>query len=277
MVSTNGGFRFPDGTVQTTAASAAGSIVHDTTLTGNGTSGTPLGVANPLTITGSGLFGGAAITGINLDTTGGSGVRGQGVVGVVGFGYASGVTGAVLDPSGIAISGNNPGGKAGRFDGDVAVTGTLTKSGGSFKIDHPLEPATKYLSHSFVESPDMMNIYNGVVELDVSGQATIVLPDWFEALNGRFRYQLTAIGAPAPNLYIAREVAGNQFAIAGGGPFLKVSWQVTGIRRDPWAMKHRIRVEEEKPEAERGQFLHPELYRSGVEQAVTSAPKRPLR
>jgi len=275
VYSTNGGFKFPDGTVQTTAANAAGSIVHDSTLTGDGTSGTPLRVANPLTITGSGLFGGAPITGLNLDTTEGSGVRGQGAVGVVGFGNVVGVTGAVLDPSGIAISGNNPGGKAGKFVGNVDVTGTLTKSGGSFKIDHPLDPANKYLSHSFVESPDMMNIYNGVVELDVSGQATIVLPDWFEALNGRFRYQLTAIGAPAPNLHIAREVAGNQFAIAGGGPFLKVSWQVTGIRRDPWAMKHRITVEEEKTEAERGQFLHPELYRSGVEQAVTSAPKRP--
>src|SRR6266496_3450130 len=41
-----------------------------------------------------------------------------------------------------------------------------------------------------------------------------------------------------------------------------------GIRRDPWAMKHRITIEEEKTEAERGQLLHPELYRSGVEQAV---------
>jgi trimeric autotransporter adhesin len=274
IYSTSGGFKFPDGTVQNTAASGAGAIVHDNTLTGVGTSSAPLGVAHPLVLTGSGgLL--ATITGVNLASDG-PGIRGEGDVGVVGEGHIAGVAGVALDPTGTAIQGSNPGGRAGLFIGDVVVIGTLTKSGGSFKIDHPLDPANKYLSHSFVESPDMMNIYNGVVELDVSGQATIVLPDWFEALNGRFRYQLTAIGAPAPNLYIAREVAGNQFAIAGGGPFLKVSWQVTGIRRDPWAMKHRIKVEEEKPEAERGQFLHPELYRSGVEQALTSAPKRPL-
>ena len=39
-----GGFKFPDGTVQTTAV-AAMQITHDSTLTGNGTQGSPLGVA----------------------------------------------------------------------------------------------------------------------------------------------------------------------------------------------------------------------------------------
>jgi hypothetical protein len=48
--------------------------------------------------------------------------------------------------------------------GDLYASGMITKSSGSFKIDHPLDPANKYLSHSFVESPDMMNIYNGVVD-----------------------------------------------------------------------------------------------------------------
>ena len=42
----------------------------------------------------------------------------------------------------------------------------LSKSIGTFKIDHPLDPANKYLSHSFVELPDMMNIYNGNVMTD---------------------------------------------------------------------------------------------------------------
>jgi hypothetical protein len=74
------------------------------------------------------------------------------------------------------------------------------------KIDHPLDPANKYLSHSFVESPDMKNVYDGVVVLDYNGEAVIDLPDWFAALNKDFRYQLTAIGAPGPNLYIAEEI-----------------------------------------------------------------------
>jgi hypothetical protein len=92
------------------------------------------------------------------------------------------------------------------MSGPVNITGPLTKPAGSFKIDHPLDPANKYLSHSFVESPDMKNVYDGVVTLDDMGEAEIVLPDWFGALNKDFRYQLTAIGAPAPNLHISEEI-----------------------------------------------------------------------
>lgn len=134
------------------------------------------------------------------------------------------------------------------------------KAGGSFRIDHPLDPANRYLSHSFVESPDMMHVYNGNVILDGRGEAVVELPRWFEALNRDFRYQLTAIGAPGPNLFIAEEISRNRFKVAGGIPGMKVSWQVTGIRHDPWAEAHRIPVEEEKPEGERGRCLHPELY-----------------
>lgn len=137
-------------------------------------------------------------------------------------------------------------GLAGDFYGDVYIHGTLTKSAGSFRIDHPLDPAHKYLFHSFVESPDMLDIYNGEITLDSTGQAVVELPAWFEALNKDFRYQLTAIGAPAPNLYIAREVTANRFVIAGGSPGVRVSWQVTGIRHDAYANAHRIPVEQEK-------------------------------
>jgi hypothetical protein len=54
--------------------------------------------------------------------------------------------------------------------------GTLSKGGGSFKIDDPLDPAHKYLSHSFVESPDMMNVYNGNITTDRLGLATSSCP-----------------------------------------------------------------------------------------------------
>jgi hypothetical protein len=151
-------------------------------------------------------------------------------------------------------------GRAGYFNGNVDVAGTLTKGAGSFKIDHPLDPANKYLSHSFVESPDMKTIYDGVVVLDTKGEASVELPAWFEALNCDFRYQLTAIGASAPNLYIAQKIVKNRFKIAGGPSGLEVSWQVTGIRHDPYAEQHRLPVEEQKSTEERGKYLYPKEY-----------------
>jgi len=84
----------------------------------------------------------------------------------------------------------------------------------------------------------------------------------------RMYYQLTAIGGPGPNLYIAGEVANNQFKIAGGQAGLKVSWQVTGIRQDAWANAYRIPVEEAKPEPERGRYLHPAVHGQPEEKAV---------
>ena len=141
--------------------------------------------------------------------------------------------------------------------GNVDVIGKLSKGSGTFKIDHPLDPANKYLYHSFVESPDMKNIYDGVAELDGSGEAVITLPNWFQALNKDFRYQLTTIGGYAP-VYIAQEVENNQFKIAGGRSGIKVSWQVTGIRQDAFANANPIQVEVEKAPADRGHYLYPE-------------------
>ena len=161
-------------------------------------------------------------------------------------------------------------GDAGFFFGDVRVTGNLSKGGGSFKIDHPLDPTNKYLYHSFVESPDMMNIYNGNVVLGANGEAVVELPDWFGALNRDFRYQLTCIGGCAP-VSIAAEISNNQFEIAGGKSGMKISWQVTGIRQDAWANAHRIQVEVEKPERERGYYIHPELYGAPEEKSIAWA------
>ena len=148
---------------------------------------------------------------------------------------------------------------AGYFSGNVRVTKTLTKGAGSFKIDHPLEPDKKYLSHSFVESSDMMNIYNGNIIIDVNGEATVHLPEWFEALNRDFRYQLTCLDGFA-NVYIAKEMENNQFMITESKQSLKVSWQITGIRKDAFADKNRIQVEIEKEGDDKGKYLHPEAF-----------------
>src|SRR3989338_4888364 len=60
------------------------------------------------------------------------------------------------------------------ISGTLDISGQLTKSGGgSFVIDHPLDTFNKLLFHSFVESPDVKNIYDGIVILDVNGEATV--------------------------------------------------------------------------------------------------------
>jgi hypothetical protein len=205
-----------------------------------------------------------------------------------------------ISPNGTGLYGASAGYYAAILRGKVKITGNLEKAGGSFKIDHPLDPANKYLCHSFVESPDMKNVYDGVVVLDDKGEAEIKLPDWFNTLNKDFRYQLTAIGAPGPNLYIAEEIISDttitttkhdgshhdkdgyddsgghndnnnnesRFKIAGGTSAMKVSWQVTGIRKDPWANAHRVQVEEIKPDKERGYYIHPDLYGQPTENQI---------
>ncbi len=159
------------------------------------------------------------------------------------------------------------GGYGGYFVGAVNVTGTLTKGGGAFKIDHPLDPENKVLYHSFVESPDMKNIYDGTVTTDADGEAVVELPDWFEALNRDFRYQLTVIGRFAQAI-VEREIAGSRFTIRTNLANVKVSWQVTGIRKDPFANANRIPIEEDKPAAERGTYLHPEAYGQPAEKGA---------
>jgi hypothetical protein len=145
------------------------------------------------------------------------------------------------------------------FTGGVTIIGKLHKSGGGFRIDHPSDPAKKFLSHSFVESPDMKNMYDGVVIVNRKGEAIITLPKWFQSINKEFRYQLTAIGASAPELHIAEEIKGNRFKIAGAKAGMKISWQVTAIRCDAWANANRIIVEENKNVKEHGYYLQPEL------------------
>jgi len=143
--------------------------------------------------------------------------------------------------------------------GNASILGTLSKGAGSFKIDHPLDPENKYLYHSFVESPDMMNVYNGNVTTDADGYATVELPEWFEALNRDFRYQLTVIddGEGWALAKVVREVRENRFVLRTSVPRTRVSWQITGIRHDAFAEQHRIPVEEDKAADARGRYLHP--------------------
>jgi hypothetical protein len=207
----------------------------------------------------------------------------SGSYGVVGQGgyrgvYASGGNAAVYATSGyVALwanatttSGLNYGvysttasqaqGWAGVFNGRVYVGGFLQKVGGGFVIDHPMEPERRYLVHSFVEAPEMLNVYSGTVTLDARGRATVRLPRYFEVENTAHRYQLTAMGGPAPSLHVSRAVQRNRFSIAGGSPGQQVCWLVTGVRQDAWAKENPLKVEPLKARRDQGRLLQPKVY-----------------
>jgi trimeric autotransporter adhesin len=158
-------------------------------------------------------------------------------------------------------------GYAGDCNGDLNVTGKIYAGTKDFRIDHPLDPANKYLVHASVESSEMMDIYTGNVTTDVNGEATVLLPEWFEALNRDFRYQLTVIGQFAMAI-VAHEIENHQFQIRTNQSHVKVSWQVTGVRQDAFARAHPLVVEEEKQARLKGFYIHPELYGASDEKQI---------
>jgi hypothetical protein len=297
---------------ENTSTGFAGRFVGPVTVEGalaaNNTSSTGVGVDGRSF---TGVYGqstfnnGIGVYGDTRNVSNGTGVLGTGRIGVSGEtssveGTAAGVLGrsTAEGPTGApAVSGRSTGhgsgiygentgtGNAGEFHGDVSVsgngffTGNLTvvgkvlKGSGDFRIDHPLDPEHKFLSHSFVESPDMMNIYNGNVTTDATGNAAVPLPAYFEALNRDFRYQLTVLGQFAQAI-VSRKIAGNSFEIRTDKPGVEVSWQVTGIRQDAWALARPIVVEEFKPAEQQGMYLYPAGFGAGEEKQI-GAPSRP--
>ena len=147
-----------------------------------------------------------------------------------------------------------------RFYQNLTVTGALSKGSGTFVIDHPLDPKNKLLYHSFVESPDVKNLYDGVAVLDAQGSASVVLPAYFETLNTDIRFQVSPIGAPMRNLIMRAGAEANTARIEGGVAGGRVSWQVTGTRKDPYILENPIIVEVDKSAdtlVPAGELLHP--------------------
>jgi hypothetical protein len=327
---TMGGLKFPDGTLQTTAAvSGLQSIFHDGTLTGDGTSALPLGIAIPLTLngvsdqapiltilnTGQGdgivatagstitddapagvravggdsLFGragrgmtaqGGNHTGSDFAQDAGAGISARGGDSANGFGgvgvFATGGAGSANSHGGdgIVASGGAPDGFAGFFEGLVEITGSLrvgqnlsVQGTKNFKIDHPLDPENRYLLHAAIESSEVLNIYSGNITTDENGNAVITLPDWFEAINRDFRYQLTVVGTFAQAI-VVEKIKSNRFSIKTNSPNVEVSWQVTGVRSDAVMLIHPFKAEQGKPDGERGYYLSPDAYGQPTERGV---------
>jgi hypothetical protein len=270
-----------DTSVGVSGSSTFGTGVDGNSFTGPGTFG---GSDSGTGVVGTSTSG----TGVVGTSTSGNGMRGytsSKFAAVMGIGPYAGVRGASYNILGVGVRGistfgagvygrcSNPSTShaqlvGGYFDGGIRIV----NGNKPFTIDHPLDPQNKYLSHNAVESPEMKNVYDGDVQLDEDGAAWVELPEWFEALNGDFRYQLTAVGGSAPNLHVAEEVSENRFKIAGGEEGMKVCWQLTGSRKDPWAAANPFVVEEDKPEEDRGRYLDPSLYDAPEEQRVMVGP-----
>lgn len=216
----------------------------------------------------------AGVYGNNLRTTGGHGVYGFGHNGVVGetnyslgygvYGYnadAIGPLGNSVGTYGMGYVGvwgdqSNALGYSVYANGDFGAAGTK-----AFCIDHPLAPGTKYLKHYSIESNEVLNLYRGTIAFDANGEAIVTMPDYFDAINYNFSYQLTPIGGYAP-LYIKEKLANGQFVIAGGLTGMEVSWTVYAERNDPYLQQHpeSKAVEVEKESWNQGLYLQPDLY-----------------
>ncbi len=257
------------------ATSGTGAGVEGRT---NSTSAEATGVLGQVASTSAGTDS-AGVRGIN-NSSSGAGVHGESTQG-------TGVHGESTNSYGLYATSGNALSWAGYFQGDVYVvdllrveghitTQSLSTSGSKdFRIDHPLDPANQYLHHAAIESSEVLNQYMGNVVLDANGEAVVELPAWFEAINTNFRYQLTAIGAPGPNLYIAEKVDGNRFKIAGGTAGMEVSWLVAATRSDPYMQDHPFEAERAKPEEERGLYVYPEGYGQPESRSVDAVREHP--
>jgi hypothetical protein len=253
----------------------SGRGVYGTSVGGYGVQGS----TGSTTANASGVFGT-----INSHSDYAGGVRGENFnatccgFGVVGFHAGQGIGIGGYAPNGFGVFGWSPNNWAAYFDGavevvrDLHVNGTMYASAKNFRIDDPLDPAHKYLQHASVESSQLKDIYDGVVTTDARGFATVRLPSWFEALNRDFRYQLTIVGSSFAQAIVAKEIHHNQFTIRTNKPKIKVSWQVTGIRHDPYAKAHPLQVIASKQAKEQGTYLAPRLYGQPQSKSVNVIP-----
>ena len=178
-----------------------------------------------------------------------------------------GVVANLVDTTGVSyavrgVNNNNANGFAIYSVGNLGCTGTK-----AFRIDHPLDPANKYLNHYCSEGPEPLNVYSGTISTDARGFAWVQLPDYFAEINKDPRYQLTVLsgGEEFVQAMVSREVSGSRFQIRTSKPAVKVSWEVKATRNDAWVRQNGAPVEVDKVEGEKGLYQHPELYEKRAE------------
>ena len=145
--------------------------------------------------------------------------------------------------------------------GNSVFVGSVSKGGGSFRIDHPLpeKKDTHFLLHSFIEGPTPDLIYRGVVTL-VNGTAVINIDEVSDMTEGTFvllnkRVQCFTTNESGWDLTKGK-VKGNILTITSQNSEStdEISWMVVGERNDEWMQNSdmtdengKIIVEKEKP------------------------------
>jgi hypothetical protein len=201
--------------------------------------------------------------GIQGEADGGSGTN----FGIRGIASGSGSNYGVY---GSAVSGGTTD-WAGYFNGDVNITGSLSKGGGSFLIDHPLDPENKTLRHNFVESPENLCMYRGHAKLDDRGTAVITMPDYFIALTKENEATVTLTPIGERPFLVSYQWQGDYSAFRiFGEKQREVSYTVLADRDDPVIHQLYKPVVEEKGNGnfEKGKLLYPRAYGYGEEKGI---------
>lgn len=158
-----------------------------------------------------------------------------------------------------AIWGQGDGDWAGYFSGNVRITGELDQGLAAVKMDDPRAPTERYINQASVVGGEMLTLYNGNATTDAKGEAVVKMPNYVEAIAKDFRYQLTPIGQFAQAI-VAKELSGGEFVIRTDKPFVKVSWQLSGVRSDPSALASRYKAVEDKTGDAKGTYMNPQAF-----------------
>ena len=123
--------------------------------------------------------------------------------------------------------------------GNLAVTGSVSKGSGSFRIDHPLTSLTEthHLVHSFIEGPQADLIYRGKVTL-VNGLSTVNIDTVSSMTDGTFVILCRDVQCFTTNesdwTPVKGSVSGNILTIEAqdNTSTANISWMVIGERQD---------------------------------------------
>jgi len=132
---------------------------------------------------------------------------------------------------------------------NLTVGGSVSKSSGSFKIDHPLESKkdTHYLVHSFIEGPQADLIYRGEVTLS-SGTATVNIDTVSGMTDGTFVSLNTNVQCFTNNesgwTAVKGSVSGNTLTITAQDNSCTdtISWMVVGERHDAHMKESKTKI-----------------------------------